>query len=262
MSESGANFDSFADFAAEMQMLTGEAEREICERKSSNPANGGTKFAEITRPVVHGFEALSRATEELSARLQQMESTLSKQSKLPDVLATLKEAVDHKNYLNQQLFDALHAELKGYKDGLLLEILQKPIILDLISFFDDLEEVNRQVSSFAKESCSGAASEIGSRAMTLSTNLEHTLISLLEVLERMEVSKLEASTGQFLDKVHHRAVKVNVADSYEQDGEITESLRAGFMWKGRIVRPEQVTVKKYKKDRQAMISPEIAGAET
>jgi molecular chaperone GrpE (heat shock protein) len=253
MSESGANFDSFADFAAEMQMLTGEAEREICERKSSNPANGGTKFAEITRPVVHGFEALSRATEELSARLQQMESTLSKQSKLPDVLATLKEAVDHKNYLNQQLFDALHAELK---------ILQKPIILDLISFFDDLEEVNRQVSSFAKESCSGAASEIGSRAMTLSTNLEHTLISLLEVLERMEVSKLEASTGQFLDKVHHRAVKVNVADSYEQDGEITESLRAGFMWKGRIVRPEQVTVKKYKKDRQAMISPEIAGAET
>ncbi len=251
MSESDANFDSFAEFTAEMQMLTGEAEREMRARKASNPAPGGAAFLEILSPIVLGIENLTRATEEMSGRLNRVESAFMKQSELPDVLATVRDAIEHKNFLNQQLFDALHAELKGYKDGLLLEILQKPIILNLISFFDDLEEVSRQVSSFAEETRFATdADEIGTRAMTLSTNLENTLVSLLEVLERMEVSKLDASTGQRLDKVCHRAVRIKSANSSEQDGEIADSHRAGFTWKGRVFRPEQVTVKKFNKSDQ------------
>ncbi len=258
MSESDANLDSFAEFNAEMQMLTGEAERELRGREASNPAPEGKQNGQILRSIVLQMEELNRSTEKLSARLQRMESAIVTQSELPDVLVTVKDAIEHKNFLNQQLFDALHAELRGYRDGLLLEILQKPIILNLISFFDDLEEVSRQASSYAKESCIADEGEIGSRAKTLSTNLENTVVALLEILERMEVSKLEVSIGQHLDKVYHRAVKIESADSSEQDGEIADSHRAGFLWKGRVVRPEEVTVRKFNKSHFATDSPEAS----
>ncbi len=47
---------------------------------------------------------------------------------------------------NQKLFDALHAELKGYKDNFLFDSLQKPFIRDLVSLFDDLSDVHAQMA--------------------------------------------------------------------------------------------------------------------
>ncbi len=45
---------------------------------------------------------------------------------------------------NSKLFDALHAELKGYKDNFLFDALQKPFIRDLVSLFDDLSALHEQ----------------------------------------------------------------------------------------------------------------------
>ena len=45
---------------------------------------------------------------------------------------------------NSKLFDALHAELKGYKDNFLFDTLQKPFIRDLVSLFDDLSSMHEQ----------------------------------------------------------------------------------------------------------------------
>jgi molecular chaperone GrpE (heat shock protein) len=251
MSESEASSTSFADFASEMRVLITEAEREIYEKKSA-ALSSGPDFVEILRPFVSGIEAIGRATEEHSGRLRRMEEAMVTQGNLREVLAPVKDSMHQKNYLNQQLFDALHDELKGYKDGFLLEVMQKPIILDLISLHDHIEEVSRQFSTFATQNDSLKQSEISSRAATLSTNLQHTLVLLVEILERMEVFKLNPSTGDRLDKALHRVVKVELADAVEQDGQIANSLRAGFMWKGRILRPEAVTMKKFRNEHLTM----------
>ena len=46
---------------------------------------------------------------------------------------------------NLRLFDALHAELKGYKDNFLFDALQKPFVRDLITLSDDLGVVQQQI---------------------------------------------------------------------------------------------------------------------
>ena len=52
-------------------------------------------------------------------------------------------------------------------------------------------------------------------------------------------------TGK-LDMVTQRALAVELADDPEEDGNIVRTLKRGFMWKGRVFRPEEVVMKKWK----------------
>ena len=62
-------------------------------------------------------------------------------------MANVQDTLDKRSAINQQLFDALHQELKGYRDGFLLEVLQKPLVRDLVCLFDDLSEIRRQIKA-------------------------------------------------------------------------------------------------------------------
>ena len=66
---------------------------------------------------------------------------------------------------------------------------------------------------------------------------------LVEVMSRMEVTQIEPGFGK-LDKKNQRAIAVELADTPEEDGEILRSLKPGFIWRERMVRPEEVVVKK------------------
>ena len=50
------------------------------------------------------------------------EGVVDAQKTLPGLVENLQGMLDQKNGVNQRMFDALHEELKGYKDGFLLEI--------------------------------------------------------------------------------------------------------------------------------------------
>jgi len=60
------------------------------------------------------------------------------------------------------MFEAMHEELKGYKDAFLLESVHKPIIANLISLYDDLETIHRQVQGAVEYagSCFGSAANL------------------------------------------------------------------------------------------------------
>jgi molecular chaperone GrpE (heat shock protein) len=251
MSDPEISPDSFVDFAEQMESLTSEAQRKLNEQKARSADPVGPNLSQTLRPMLLAIQALGRATEENTQKLAQVAQAVCVQRELPSLLSDVRETLQQKQAINQKLFDALHSELKDYKDGFLLDVMQKPIILDLIALFDDLEKVSHQLADFAH--VDDDETPDNTPAATLSTNLDHTLGTLLEVLERMEVVKLEPSTGQRLDKVAHRAVKVELADSAQEDGEITESLKSGFMWKDRLLRPEEVTVRKYKEGYITML---------
>jgi len=237
--------DSFGDFASQMESLTYEAQQTQDEAIPSKVDSSAPNFARMLRPILLGIQALSRATEENSIRLQKFGEALSAQGELPRLLSDVRDTLQKKNAINQKLFDALHSELKGYKDGFLLDLMQKPMLLDLIGLFDELEKLSHQLADFAQVDNADGAVGNNPEATTLSINLDHNLGALLELLERMEVTKLEPSTGKRVDKVAHRAVKVELAESADEDGEIIESLKSGFTWKGRIFRPEEVTIRKF-----------------
>ena len=214
---------------------------------------------------VQGLEAATRAAGENKVLLQKIGEKLDEkaeadgaaQKSLPNLTEELRGLLDQKSGVSQRMFAALHEELKGYKDGFLLESVHKPIIRDLISLHDDLTAIHGQMVETLVDAVGGSEVTAGAlieRMKTMDMNIEHNCEFLIEVLARLEVTLLPVGTGK-LDMVTQRALAVEIADDPEEDGNIVRTLKRGFMWKGRVFRPEEVVMKKWKEGFLVALPP-------
>ena len=264
-----------ADFDSPRQGLFREAESAIEHRTAVRPSelaptpkSAALSLPQLLRPVVQGLEAVSRATNENTALLKKLDSTAAASApsatntasvagaststpapaELPQIVAELRSLIDAKNGLNQSMFSALHHELKGYKDGFLLESVHRPLIRDLISLFDDITAIQRQVTATVTDpdlnSKSAVVVRMGERLRAIEMNLTHNIEFIAEVLNRLDVTLMDPHGGK-LDKRTQRAVALEVAESPEQDAEVIRVVKRGFLWKDRILRAEEVVIKKW-----------------
>lgn len=192
---------------------------------------------EALHPAMLGLDALSRTIRESIQAL-------------PKAVTDLKALLEMKNGVSHSMFSALHEELKGYKDGFLLQSVYRPIIRDLVSLYDDLTEIHRQISEAVDEAAgqadeSAVAKKLIERMRTLEMNVEHNVEFILEVLARLEVTQFPVGTGK-LDKCRQRAVAVESTDSLDEDTLVVRSVKRGFLWHERVLRPEEVVVKRYR----------------
>ncbi|MBV9657474.1 MAG: nucleotide exchange factor GrpE, partial [Verrucomicrobia bacterium] len=142
---------------------------------------------------------------------------------------------------NQKLFDALHAELKGYKDGFLFDALQRPFIRDLINVYDELESQHARAKARVQETANSDPF-----AAAVAENLQNTLSHLLEIFERLQVVPQCTAVGEPVDKRVHRVVDLRPAARQDQSGLVLHSQRPGFLWRdGRCVRPEEVVASRW-----------------
>lgn len=207
------------------------------------------------RPIVKSMEALTKAQNAQSTALARMEKSTPEQ--LPQLFADVRQAIDQKNAVNKAMFDALYVELKGYKDAFILEVAVRPVIRDLISLFDDVTEIKRQMlSALGTEGAGGGegAAPLLESFRHIATHVDHNLHFILEVLERLEVTQMPAGEGT-LDRQVQRAVAVEKAENPGEDQSIVKINKCGFLWKERVIRPEEVVIKKWK-DETAPAAPE------
>ena len=220
---------------------------------------------QMLRPLMQGLEAATRAAGENKVLLQKIGEKLDEKSgadseaqkSLPEVAEGLRGLLDQKNGVSQRMFAALHEELKGYKDGFLLESVHKPIIRDLISLYDDLTAIHGQMQETVVDAARAAevtGVALVERLKTMDMNLEHNCEFLIEVLARLEVTLLPVGRGK-LDMLTQRALAVEIAADPEADGDIVRTLKRGFMWKGRVFRPEEVVMKKWKEGFLVALAP-------
>ena len=139
--------------------------------------------------------------------------------------------------VNQQLFDSLHAELLKYRDNFLHESLQKPFIHDLVYLYDHLNGLCEQLTTAAQEKGKR------SRVSQWRDNLENAIHSLVEILHRFEVREIEAR--ETVDRAYHRVISFEPADFPEEDGTIVMRVKRGFVWRGKLIRPEEVIAKRF-----------------
>ena len=92
------------------------------------------------------------------------------------------------------------------------------------------------------------------RLKTMDTNILHNCEFILEVLARLEVSMLPPSTGKH-DKQNQRAVALDPTDNPKEDGDIVQIRKRGFFWKGRVLRAEDVVIKKWRQTPSALPVP-------
>lgn len=248
------------DFSAQMQALAIEAEQARGEKtpkpadkkiESSSPTMA---LAQLLRPLVQGMEAMMRAQGAQTSILQRLDEARNSQDGMSEVVSEARQAIEQRNAVNRAMFDALHTELKGYKDDFLRESVVRPVVRDLISLYDDTRELHRQFADATAQAGSAASPAL----QRLQKNLEHHVHYILEILERMDARVIPPRGGK-LDKKTQKVVAREAAASPEEDLMIARSARPGFTWRERLFRPEEVVVKKW--GIHAETSGDIEGAE-
>ena len=255
------------DFDSQLQGLFQQAERALSHRggketedrpashndeSATAPAKPKTPAAvpDFLKPVIAELEAVSKATADNTALLKKIDpSTLNgeeSQKGMLQLMADLRAIVEARNGISQNMFSALHQELKGYKDGFLLQTVHRPIIRDLVTLYDDVSELHRQLIDAASGEEAAQASAVCERVRQVATNMSNNMDFILEVLARLEVTVMEPGTEK-LDKLTQKAVNIENAESPEEDGVVVRSLRKGFVWKEAVLRPEEVVIKKWKR---------------
>ena len=224
--------------------------------------SGQLSLIQLLKPIVLGLEAVSRTTSDNTAMLKKMDAAAAESADaykgLPALVTDLRGLLEAKNTVSQHMFAALHEELKGYKDGFLLDSVHRPIIRDLVSLYDDVAEIHRQMagalSAAAEAKLGSGGEEVVRRLRTIEMNIEHNLGFVIEVLNRLEVTLMPPHKGK-LNKQTQRAISVELAEDPDEDGNVVRSVKCGFLWKDRLFRAEEVVIKKWKEGFLVALAP-------
>lgn len=151
----------------------------------------------------------------------------------------LQEAFDSKlryDATKDKQFDALHEELRSYREDLYFKIIS-PLIMDLITeVYDDLYYLVRH------EQNNGISEEVGKKEQS---NLASFLDTIESILGRYGVSVF-SDEGETFSPKRQRPIKFIETEIPEQDRCIAERLRKGFSYNGKILRPELVSIYRLK----------------
>jgi molecular chaperone GrpE (heat shock protein) len=231
------------EFAAVMKLLSAEAEKTPPAGAPENGENASDKAG--AKEILNVFHLLNDRIQRLEAalgdRIDQLANSIPQPS--ADLLQQFQKvdeqlsAIRSTESVNQRLFDSLHEELLKYRDNFLHESLQKPFIHDLVHPFDDLTSLSSQLQS--------AAEAEGKRGPVAQwhDNLENAVLSLLEILHRFEVKEIEP--GEKVDRALHKVLSYEPADYAEEDGRIVMRVKRGFLWRGKLIRAEEVIAKRF-----------------
>ena len=230
-----------ADFAAVMQELSaqaaGAAPREEEPRALAQPAPGFTDLLNAVQSLAQRIEGLENSVTKIFAALESVRGRAATDfaqqfQKLDEQLSAIRNS----ETVSQRLFDSLHQELISYRDNFVRDSLQKPFIRDLLVLFDDLSGIAGQIEKTA------AGDESRSAGARSRDNLGNALHFLVEILHRLEVNEIE--TKEIVDRKLHRVISYEPADCHAEDGRIVRRVKRGFMWRGRVLRPEEVIAKR------------------
>jgi len=233
------------EFATAMQQLSAEAKKTL-PAGESGPHDflaPGDKVEEVLQELsalngrIQNVEnALAKRTEQLMNALspkKQVDVMVARFEKIDEQLASIRKTES----VNQKLFDSLHDELLKYRDNFLHESLQKPFIHDLVYLYDHLNGLCEQLSTVAQEKGKR------SRVSQWRDNLENAIHSLVEILHRFDVKEIEPR--ERVDRAAHRVISYEPADFPEEDGAIVMRVKRGFVWRGKLIRPEEVIAKRF-----------------
>lgn len=208
------------EFTTAMQQLSAEAEKTLPvspliveDSQTAEEINLAGKIQSLEKSILNHFERFAGEIDKQLASIRNTES------------------------VNQKLFDSLHAELLKYRDNFLHESLQKPFIHDLVYLYDHLNGLCDQLSTAAQEKGKR------SRVSQWRDNLENAIYSLVEILHRFEVREIDPR--ERVDRAFHRVISFEPADFPEEDGTIVMRVKRGFVWRGKLIRPEEVIAKRY-----------------
>ncbi|OAD23250.1 GrpE nucleotide exchange factor [Candidatus Thiomargarita nelsonii] len=146
-----------------------------------------------------------------------------------DTLQTEFESKLKYDQHKDKIIDDLHSELQEYKSDLIKKLLQ-PMIMDVIHAIDDFNKLTRHYTQ--KEDID--PQKLLKLIASIPKDLEH-------LLYRQGVESFQCSEPVF-NPSRQRVLKTLPTPEPSKDKTIAQSLRQGYEWEGKVLRPEMVEV--------------------
>lgn len=153
---------------------------------------------------------------------------------LSNETSALKNLIENRlkyDSVKEEAFERLYVELEEYKKNSVFE-RNRPLFTDLILYFDRIENMRLNFDSSTIEK-----SHFSSLLKTLSDEI-------LEILHRQGVEMVDHSRS--FNPAIQRAISTQPTSVEEEDNQVSKIVRKGFKYSEKILRAEEVIVKKFK----------------
>ena len=131
----------------------------------------------------------------------------------------------------EEAFDRLYGELEQLKSNATFEQL-RPLYLDLILLFDRIENICQSPQLIDQQA---------PNTLSLFRSLSDELV---EILYRRELEVIQSGSPVF-DPTNQRAIGIEPTSVEGETGRVARIVRRGFRYRNRVIRAEEVIVKKF-----------------
>ncbi|MCF6148977.1 MAG: nucleotide exchange factor GrpE [Candidatus Kuenenia sp.] len=137
----------------------------------------------------------------------------------------------------EKTIEKLHEEMKLYRDNFIFQS-QKPVFIDLIMLYDNF----MQILAVLDEKQDMTKEDFA----TMKQNLHTIKEELLEILYRRDVT-LYREHPDILDYKLHKTIGTVPTTSESENNKVEKVVKPGFCWNDKVLRPEEVIIKKYRR---------------
>ena len=157
------------------------------------------------------------------------------------LLLEIKKSIEQKimyDNAKENAFNRLYQEMNRYKSmDTELDRHLEPVLRNIVSLYDSMIKFK--------------SLELDGKHSDLIGKFDFLIDELLEIMYRVNMVPIEEdftkeSPARFNAQVQ-RAVKINFTDREEDDYLVEAKRRKGFLWKGKVFRPEEVIIKRCRK---------------
>lgn len=169
----------------------------------------------------------------LSEKMDEMiESNMALSEQLNQLSDLFNKRILHTDH-EEKIIDNMHSELQKYKDDMYSQLI-RPILLDIIEVRDSIMRVS---AAFLDKS-------EGEQDIPNKTFSGHAF-DLQDILEKNNVEIYRSNNGDTFVPVKQRVIKKVATDNQELHGKVAESLSCGYIYHGRTISAEKISVYYY-----------------
>jgi len=154
------------------------------------------------------------------------------------LLQEIKEIIQNRleyDAVKEKAFDKLYEEMRRQKEASdLLDRAVKPVLSDLLLLYDSMK--NFESSFINNHSLSSEDAK---------QNFKYIMDELMEILYRQEVTPIDENLSEVFNSKLQKATKTENAESKEDDFKIVGIVRSGFVWRDKVLRPQEVVIKRF-----------------
>ncbi len=195
------------------------------------PLEGG--IIEATLPHEHKQAKIApRLGDDLHELLLQLTQNATAQSEKLEALRSWCESYVGSNQSKDETIGRMQKRLEEYERGM-LRSLKEPMLRDLMLLYDSLDKL----LSKSKNGVLATAE--------FARELELLRAELLEVFSTQNMEPITIAGEPRYQPELQKVVQIESAENAEENQLITRVVREGFVWEGRVLRKQEVAVKKW-----------------